>query len=224
MPDISGLDPRFCEAWVNYEHRVCRVRLAPYSLHHALMLRMVGNPLVAEKPQPGEVIEWSDLWESVAICKGVSSQPIRYPSGWKCAFVQRLFRLDLAAEVEAFRAYQNDFAQVPDLHCSDPHTRTLTAPAPLAKVVSLARELREPMDHFWDMPLGKLEWVYATLQEQLSSRVSLHDEETGALFDLLGRIQRGEATPDELPPDPEPEKRRNKLMARARAMLTADTF
>lgn len=224
MPHPSGLDPRFCEAWVNYEHRVCRVPLQPYSLHHSLLLRMVGNPLVIENPPPDLPIGWVDLWEAVTICSTVFGQPIHYPRGWVCALKQRLHRMDLKAECEAFRAYQNDFAQVPDLHSFDDSAKPLTAPAPLAKVVFLARELREPMADFWNMPLGQLEWVYATTVEQTSNRWSLLDQEEGAIHDLLGRIQRGEASPDELPPEPETDARRNKILSRARSQLFKETF
>ena len=62
------IDARFAEAWINYDHVVCGLRLRPYCLQHALLLTVLGNPLGVEDSKQEVTVGWEDLWEAVAVC------------------------------------------------------------------------------------------------------------------------------------------------------------
>lgn len=220
MP-CHDIDERFAEAWVNRDHVVARARLRPFSQWHVLQLSLLRNPLVQEELRPTEIVRWEHLWQAVAVCQTQYGERPKFLSGFRAAFRQALFRLDLAREVAAFRAYQADFYTVPELTVEEtPNERALTAPGMLARVVFVMRHLGGfSHDELWSMPVGQLLWIEATLSEQISDRVALLGKAEGDIWALLGRIQRGEADESELPPDMNRDKTINEGIDRAKEAL-----
>lgn len=219
-PDL--LPPRFAEAWINYPWRVCRRWLPAYSLHAHLMLCAVRSPLAFEVLPEGYRITWEDLWEAVAAVCTPPGAPLVYPSGWRCVFTQRLHRLDLAREVAAFRAWQNDYLSAPDVFCTEGDGRELTAPGILARAVFLQRHLHLSSAEVWTMPIGQALWLHAATLEQINEKVSLLEQGEADLFELVRRIQDGLADPAELPPDlraEEPAAAGGGKLARAAAAM-----
>jgi hypothetical protein len=217
------LPPHFAEAWINKEWTVCRRRLPAYSFHAHLLLCAAENPFAFEHLPPAYKITWEDLWEAVTLVCTPYGQPVRYPPGWRCVFTQRLHRLDLAREIAAFRAWQNDYLSAPEVFCTEGDGRELTAPGILARVVFLQRHLHGySAETLWTMPIGQVLWLHAACLEQLNDKVSLLEDEEAKLFELIKRIQEGSADPSMLPPRPGAEPEGAGLLSRAASALGLD--
>lgn len=195
------LPPHFLEAWLNLDHTVCRRALPPYSLHAHMMLCAVGSPFAFETLPAGYQVTWEDLWEAITAVTTPRGRPLVYPSALRCIVRQRLRRLDLAREVAAFRAWQNDYLSAPEVFSSEGGGRELTAPGILARVVFLLRHLHLTADEVWGMPIGQALWLHAATLEQLSESVSLLGDDEAKLFALVKSIQDG-TTPVPGAPDP----------------------
>jgi hypothetical protein len=214
----SILPANFAEAWINRRWRVCRRELPAYSLHAHLLLCAAQSPFAFEVLPDGYQITWEDLWEAVSVVSTPYGQPIRYPSAWRCVFTQRLRRLNLAAEVAKFRAWQNDYLSAPEVFCTEGDGRELTAPGILARVVFLQRHLHLSPLEVWTMPIGQALWMHATTLEQINDNVSLLEDEEAELFAFVKAIQDGTASPDDLPPRPDEEERGGRLSRAAQAL------
>jgi hypothetical protein len=209
-PPVSGLSPQvssgllpahFLEAWLNLDHTVCRRALPPYSLHAHMMLCAANSPFAFEALPAGYQVTWEDLWEALTLVTTPRGRPVVYPSGARCVIRQRFYRLDLAREVAAFRAWQNDYLSAPEVFSSEGGGRELTAPGILARVVFLLRHLHLTASEVWGMPIGQALWLHAATLEQLSESVSLLGDEEAKLFALVKGIQEG-TTP--IPGEPDP--------------------
>jgi len=199
----AGLLPdSFLEAWLNTQHTVCRQPLPAYSLHAHMMLCAVQSPLAHEHLPEGFALTWEHLWEALAAVTTPYGQPLRYPTALRCIVRQRWHRLNLEAEVRAFRAWQNDYLSAPEVFSSEGGGRELTAPGILARVVFLQRHLHGyTARELWTLPIGQALWLHAATLEQLSENVSLLGDEEGKLMALLKSIQDGN-TP--IPGEPDP--------------------
>lgn len=200
-PPAGLLPPHFIEAWLNLDHTVCRRALPAYSLHAHMMLCAVNSPFAFETLPAGYQVTWEDLWEAIAAVTTPRGRRLVYPSAFRCIILQRFRRLELKAEIAAFRAWQNDFLSAPEVFSSEGGGRELTAPGILARVVFLLRHLHLTADEVWLMPIGQALWLHAATLEQLSEHVSLLGDEEAKLFALIKSIQDG-VTPIPSSPDP----------------------
>lgn len=215
---LFGIQPSFAEAWINFSHTVCGVRLPAYSLHTHLMLAVLENPLGIEELPEGFQLTWEDLWEAIAAVTTPYGGSIQFPSAWRCVLRQRWRRLNLAEEVAKFRAWQNDYLSTPQVFCSEGDGRPLTAPGILARAIFLQRHLHLSDERVWTMPIGQAMWMHAATLEQINDNVSLLEDNEAKIFELLKAIQEGRASPDVLPEDPMEQQRDDKLSRAAEAL------
>lgn len=195
------LPGHFLEAFVHCEHRVCRQKLPPYSLHTHLMLCAVGSPFACDFLPAGFQLTWEDVWIAVAAITTPYGQSPRYPRGWLCVARQRLLRLDLKTEVESLLAWRSDHLSAPDVFCDAGDGRPLTAPAIIAKAAFLYRHAAGlGRREIWTMSLGELLWTHGAILEQVNEHVSLLRKADAELLALVKKMQDGEIP---LPPRPD---------------------
>jgi hypothetical protein len=163
------VDENFYRSLFPGTHRVLGRELLPLSFFHLLALRAVESPLL----DPDGDVELPDLMVAVKICRSrFPSQPNLRP----CFREKLLFlwrkddRAFLARETEKFLAYKTAHEAFGPRFWENENEivpRTLSAPAILARVVSLERRTNFTHQQIWnDIPPGYAAWLDGAIAEQ----------------------------------------------------------
>jgi hypothetical protein len=171
------MDPTFAEAFIHRlprkfrdedpwsEHRVLGVRLRPFSLWHELVLDFVQNGFgISETAMLSRADAAEELSRAVRICRcrygEVDVRPIR---SWRGAW--SLLGRGLERELRAFRAYVEDFRQIPEytiipskLGSNEPRGQP---PEVLKMIVGVVAVTGCTRREAWEMPSGEARWFYA---------------------------------------------------------------
>jgi len=179
------MDDRFFEAWITRSWKVCGTKLNPLCLGHVVNLEAIGSPLTPYRPvDPDQPITPADLLLAVRICSEAFPHPARLKPrlrdvAWRIAMERspRLFRM----HAMLFAAYRND-------HCSSPEFwvdqesagRAISAPIALSKAAFLLSNSNLPEERIWSMPLGRVDYVIAAIEERKTGAVRFFYEEEAA--------------------------------------------
>jgi hypothetical protein len=147
------METRFLEAWINREHTVYGYKLRPYSLGISIQLEAVDSPLITGRP-PLPI----HLLAAAQICAGQQPKPS----------LARLAFHSYRSELAKWDAYIRDYSTGPSLYEEGGGSAgsRLNAPWQLSLVTKLITKTTISEPEAWAMPMGKVFWHVASINEQ----------------------------------------------------------
>jgi hypothetical protein len=181
------MDDRFFEAWITRSWKVCGLKLQPLCLGHVVNLEAIGSPLTPYRAiDPDAPITPADLLLAVRICSEKFPHPARLRPRLRDVFWRillerspRLFRLHALL----FAAYRNDHCSSPEFWVDEESSgRAISAPIALSKAAFLLSNSTLSEGRIWSMPLGRVDYVIAAIEERKTGSVRFfYEEETAAI-------------------------------------------
>lgn len=177
------MDDRFFEAWITRRWKVCGRKLQPLCLGHVVNLEAINSPLTPYRDfDPDTPVTPGDLLLAVKIC----SEKFPHPAALKPTLRDVAWRLFLERSPERFRhqamlfaAYRNDHCSSPEFWVSEDEEagRAISAPIALSKAAFLLSNSTLPEERVWSMPLGRVDYVIAAIEERKTGAVRFFYEE-----------------------------------------------
>ena len=177
------MNDRFFEAWITRTWRVCGRKLQPLCLGHLVNLAAVSSPLLpyAEIDESTPVTV-GDLLVAVRIC----SEGFPFRCQLKPRLIDVFWKWLLARSPKLFLHHARLFAAYRHDHCSSPEfwidteaqnsSRSISAPIALSKAAFLISNSSLAEERVWSMPLGRVDFLIAAIEERKTGSVRFFDE------------------------------------------------
>lgn len=167
------LDKKFLEAMFPGHHTVLGRKLNPFCLWHVVALEAIQSPFILDKPPT-----FIDLFLAVKICSSenkdvLSLIKITPLSRLKITIDSMVFWFN--QELAKFRHYLESHLVYPQLWFP-PTGKRLKAPWPMINLVLILRHTSLHPDEIWDMPLGEVLWLSASIAEQIGAETEIMTE------------------------------------------------
>jgi hypothetical protein len=182
------MDRRLAESLINIPHRVCGIRLAPFSLWHSLLLDLYDSPIVRGHRSTTE----SDFLTALGICKIRSrsdSHALGYFQRARAAwFLHRAPEVETAGMLSYLADY-NDFPKISGVATTGDRLKTQWQ---FNIFCRLQRFTNYSADQAWFLPLGEAIHISAALVEINGGKLNMVSAEDE---DFISRLEKEQADP-----------------------------
>lgn len=194
------MDDRFFEAWITREWRVCGRKLQPLCLGHVVNLEAVNSPLTPYREvDPDRPITPGDVLVAAKIC----SEKFPHPARIKPTIGDVIWRVAMESSDDLLRLHGMLFAAYRNDHCSSPEFwiddtagnsgRAISAPLALSKAAFLLANSTLSEERIWSMPLGRVDYVIAAIEERKTGSVRFfYPEEVEAIAPPVEKVMSEE--------------------------------
>lgn len=164
-----SVDPRFLESLIHARaHRVCGVRLAPYSVAHRLCLGVFAPRVLL-----GVGVRWPDLEVAVTLCSRHDPFAVLPRLGrarsWRGLAWRYLWPGSLRLQARSFAAYLDDYDAAPEFWDTPDEGGGSSGKTPLEARVAIAlTKCGLSLAEAWRCPAGLASWLLAARSEMES--------------------------------------------------------
>jgi hypothetical protein len=179
-----ALDDKFCEAWINSEHRVLGRNLRPYCLWHQLVLQVIESPLLQGA---GDLL---DLDVASHVCSTRYGEVLDLAPRHPLSIALKMRWGGFRVEQEAFSDYLEDYVQVPDFRIIEdgptgPPLVIGHPPYVLAIVAKLIHWTGWPERTVWELEFGKAHWYSAMASKCEGAKVDFKTQDSNKFLEEL---------------------------------------